>query len=1565
MEKSSNKFDVLRQDDVDDKDEAEADIYELNKQAITTKINSLTSSNLRKCHQTDRIIKYFDVIPVEGDGNCFYYCLEEAAKLGLLGEDNINKTHTDFRQEAYTIIKDNPKYINFFVGSEKEQKAEINKIKEDKNWADNVEILALAEEYDLQFIILEMNGQETKIGDDENLNKIYLYFCNYTRGEVENHYELLIPKQFSTSTPPSTLTSTSKTITRTFLTPPVPIEAPKGTIQDYNEIEEQEDNQYFIYDLNIDDDEFYKIILKYPTKNKNILQQLKDLFTRILNDFLSSVDYIKNYIDKSEYYPELFTLLFGNYLKFIGDDEKMLSEFYISPEHNKEIISKCSNNLSEYVKNYLNWGFRLDNIKEINKRIFMNNLLDSIINPYNIRDNFSPERNNDNIKKLYQLKDEFMEDNKILPNKRETYFSTLAIKQDYKNNNLSFENYEKIYNYNLDEKININNGYTFIIDWIFKTFCKSYLEYYKINGEENNFVPTDFEKLNEYFDAQKNIKLNPPNYDELNQFLSTIPNKKYQQIFYNKWRDLLNYFGNFKKYYYDDKYYNEIVKNNKFQPLSCCLENFISNKVIPNDDNDDPSNFRYLFVYCLMTRYSREKLESIFPNISKKNIINISNIKWKFFNYLKYLQDLNQSNHNCKLEFESGNPIVNYCNYYFAKQLEFYGRLNLNFDECDIQSNSEIFYNYIIYLVMSEPVIYLCEKLNILYQTFADVVKSFISSQYDKIYKKKTINLYRINFTQSFADLYSRFLQVHTDEFKKLTDLVQMVEKSKPKYSGQIKFATGGDECVGCPDYNIGDTNEKYYINQINTIFGQPTYVEISKKDEKSTDIEDSELPPLANVLSVNTNDILNLNYKRRDKSGTYVLELTGKYDKTVIECIKKIINDSYKNNGFFDLINIIELAQLDNFIQIVKEFLEDMADYIQTKMYDKNPSKFECENFSLEFEDKILKKLDDDRIYKEIVGCFDGSTDNTIKISYRYFYQQEKGETIGNYIYKLIEKNKYLSDENSFLEIIKRKVLDNKESNVKDIHTFNDNFISFVNKVLNFLIGFYKDDESSFNYDKLIDDGKLYGKLIDDLSDLIVLRFNKLEPITEDTPIQKQGTKPIPPKEQTVSYAEALAPGIESKLKSTIDIPHTIIHINLDPETDKIDIGDKTLYQLIKSYLETCIEVVELSKYYYQAQIQSGIEGLINLYRDGHIPIDTNTFCEDFTYSILTLMTQQIIPPNKMINSINIKQEYFNLSLNKYINMGIIISNFISQSALFSRLDQKYLQDGFDYLYEIYSNEVDEIKEMTTKEGIDNKIYEDIKKYQYIRKCLDEFFSGDFFMSKIKPEYTEPNIKLIENGMVDILFKNEIINIPFGEKNIDIKIMQDIKKNRCPLGAEFTKLFGYIKSTQKIPKISEMSNIAPQTTQQTQVYPPPSKFVPPNEPISQISTPNITPSLTVPVKTTKHEKISWDNRQRKYIIPDKYSSYPIKPRPNSDDPQNLQQCLNIYLNDKLRKAITLNDYYPIDLINIINTMAEKLIKPENLPAQYENLRKQRCFYNELTSLFNLTRDEYWKKIIN
>ena len=95
---------------------------------------------------------------------------------------------------------------------------------------------------------------------------------------------------------------------------------------------------------------------------------------------------------------------------------------------------------------------------------------------------------------------------------------------------------------------------------------------------------------------------------------------------------------------------------------------------------------------------------------------------------------------------------------------------------------------------------------------------------------------------------------------------------------------------------------------------------------------------------------------------------------------------------------------------------------------------------------------------------------------------------------------------------------------------------------------------------------------------------------------------------------------------------------------------------------------------------------------------------------------------------------------------------------------------------------------------------------------------------------------------------------------------------------------------------------------------------------------------------------------EKKNIIPDKYNSYQIISKKPSE-PQNLQQCLDIYLNGVHFKNIA-EDYNSGDLINIINAMAEKLTRPTELPTQYGNLRKQWCFGKELNSLFTLTRDD-------
>lgn len=55
------------------------------------------------CFLTNNIIKKYDRIEVGDDGNCFYYCLEKAAELGLIGDTNKDKNHKYFRNKAYEL----------------------------------------------------------------------------------------------------------------------------------------------------------------------------------------------------------------------------------------------------------------------------------------------------------------------------------------------------------------------------------------------------------------------------------------------------------------------------------------------------------------------------------------------------------------------------------------------------------------------------------------------------------------------------------------------------------------------------------------------------------------------------------------------------------------------------------------------------------------------------------------------------------------------------------------------------------------------------------------------------------------------------------------------------------------------------------------------------------------------------------------------------------------------------------------------------------------------------------------------------------------------------------------------------------------------------------------------------------------------------------------------------------------------------------------------------------------------------------------------------------------------
>lgn len=101
------------------------------------------------------------------------------------------------------------------------------------------------------------------------------------------------------------------------------------------------------------------------------------------------------------------------------------------------------------------------------------------------------------------------------------------ITNDFKNKILSDDEYEYLYNYDISEKINILNDFTYIINWIFKTFNKYFLN---ISDVETNdeLKPLDYKLLNEYFEIQKNIKIinGKKSSDELYQFINNNKSSK-------------------------------------------------------------------------------------------------------------------------------------------------------------------------------------------------------------------------------------------------------------------------------------------------------------------------------------------------------------------------------------------------------------------------------------------------------------------------------------------------------------------------------------------------------------------------------------------------------------------------------------------------------------------------------------------------------------------------------------------------------------------------------------------------------------------------------------------------------------------------------------------------------------------------------------------------------------------------------------------------------------------------------------------------------------------------------
>jgi hypothetical protein len=1636
----------------------------------------------------------------------------------------------------------------------------------------------------------------------------------------------------------------------------IPIQKPKGKILDIGNIGEDETYKdinkkdiYYTYNLAIDENLFYKIILKYPSSKYS--EQFELFLNKIFSNFFSSKKYNEKIRDKEQFYPEMFTFLFGDYLKFIYDDVELMKEINsVDVDLNEQLVKSHSEKISIYVNNYFNYGLRLDNTIEISRRKFLNNLMCSVIRPKDIKDNYNPKQtsdkktNYDNLNKLVKnsqydfikVKNEVF----IIPEKRKSTYDMVKITDDFKNKKISDDEYEYLYNYDISEKINISNDFTYVINWIFKTFNKYFLNVSDVKTNEE-LQPNDYELLNKYWEAQKSYDFYTENSEtKLKEFIEIEKSskKKYRNIFYNKWKTLLNYFSNFNRYYYDDYYFNEL--GNKSQSLSHCLENFISSKSIPNDDNDEPSNFRYLFVYCLMSPQQHNVLKDIYNDANKKQrTIELSKLKYNFFKYLKYIQKLNQLIQDCILNSNQNLKIINYSKYYFTKIIKFYEMDKLDFkQEYEKETDIEFFKNYIIYFIESDIVNYLYSQLekDLVVKTFYNGIKEFINVQYNKIYIEKSINLYEINYTISLKDLLVCVLKEiekneNVDNFinkliNKINSITNILDKSQQKIKlSSIEFTMKTSsksklklKCIGCPDFSFNESDNDYYKKIINDSIEQ-----IINEEKKNS--EESELHPYSKVLMDNNKyeeQKDNNKYEEQKENRLWViindslinLKIKGSYNPTVITCVKSIIQTSKKYNFFdifkivkekeqeqeqIDIFNIVkekeqidkekeqEQEQIDKVNDIINDTLLEMTNHLQCT-YDENPQNFVCDSevMSYKFQKNIFDDMDKQKINKKI-KCFDGSIDRIVELSYKFFIPYDK--SLGKCVYNLINKNKYVRYECSFLEIIKKNVLGNKQIYIRNREEFSENFINFVNGDLKELMEKYYSDAFEPNYEELIEDlsnlvikkfkeltgiklkgtnitvsvdleNKLYLKIkqfletcdemsqiskyyepvqieygiksfisyysdnedkipiitkdtnfckdmfelfkielkitskedkvynisinpeyydfklnsyvsmgviignfiyiyknklsskfdentieeyiqnaidylysiylsekdklgeIQDIQDIynyiykdvnkyiyiskhvnnlynsekfktdiipeyyvenlniiknkmidLIFRSNeqnisfgnkivktdifstdtdkdinlklmnifgyvkamnnipKLSEQIETKPKQetKQETKPkikIQPKQESkprtkpaTSYADAVEPSLEDKLKSTIEINETNIRIYVNPEIKE------PLYSTIKLYLKTCEEISKLSVYYYPIQIESGINLLINYYNDQIIKVDEKTFCDDFTINLVCLMTREIIKSYNEINLIKIHPEFFKIWLNKYINMGIIIINYILNSTLF--VSNIYTQKALDYLSNFYLTK--DFTGIITKDGFYCILYDDIYRYSYIIDCLNKFYDDkkQFYNKNIKPNYTPQDLKRIEKHIIDLLMTNNEINIQYYTKgrqdNIEIDMNEKLynKKTQYPCisNNDFTKLINHFATKYKIEK----------------------------QKIKEVKPPN-----------SVQEKIIYDSKKKVFIIPDTYN-YKIIAK-NQGEPTNLKECLDKFLRENFNMFMGYSDE---DLVSIFNLMGKKLQDTSKLPDRngkeiFQKIKKKWCFNTEFKYLFTLARDE-------
>ena len=567
------------------------------------------------------------------------------------------------------------------------------------------------------------------------------------------------------------------------------------------------DENYFIYEINFENENSYQIIIKC----ENIDLKILNFFKEILNLVIRPDRFFKKSIIYNEsIYPENVTILLNDYLNFISDDEELkefLNQKHIPDDKLNKVIDSYKLDLSYYIESFANWGLKIDNNIEYNKRQFIYNLMKYIIQPKFFK-------NIENIKNLHNIDNFFLNYGKhILPEKRKDLYDIELIKKkideyhklvdtidaDDANSaenkkllkeKITFDDLERILNFTISEKINIRHDYTFIIVWLLKTFIRFFL-IYDYPKSQNILNPTDFKKMNislSSYDNNFNRKINKK-YDIKSQ-------KIMDPIMISKYLYLKNIFLYFNDYYYDDYLYDKL--NIPLEhTLSHCLQNFVSFKSISNDNNDD-SNFRYLFTYCLISNSNIKYLQALLGEFEKnEKIIIVSKLKLQLFYYLKYLQKLNLNVTSCKILVFPNADIVNYCNKYYNLIIKFYYDLNLDFPaEWNDYVNIELFKNFIIIFCFSEPITYLFNKLSEIniFKNKKNCIIKFIKKKFNEIYIDKNKNLFNIDLFNEYIDFIQCLLECinskgeNTVYIEIIEKIIDITSKNKSTFLKNIKW---------------------------------------------------------------------------------------------------------------------------------------------------------------------------------------------------------------------------------------------------------------------------------------------------------------------------------------------------------------------------------------------------------------------------------------------------------------------------------------------------------------------------------------------------------------------------------------------------------------------------------------------------------------------------------------------------------------------------------------------------------------------------------------------------------